>query len=53
MVRLLWSYDPESYAGTSITTGRVPILDRSSKVMILTKRDTLAPRLGEGRTWVC
>ena len=40
MVGLVWSDDPESYAGGSVPTGRASIPDRS-KVMTQTKGDTL------------
>jgi hypothetical protein len=43
MVGLAWSYDPESYAGGSITTGRDP---HAGQVMIQTKRDTLVLQVG-------
>jgi hypothetical protein len=45
VVGLAWSYDSESYAGGSIAAGGSPMPDRS-KVMIQTKRDTLALQIG-------
>jgi hypothetical protein len=47
VVGLTWSYDPESYAGGSLAVVESPMPDRS-KVMIQTKRDTLALQVGVG-----
>jgi hypothetical protein len=46
MVGLAWSYDPESYAGGSVATGRVSHI----KVMIQMKMDTLVLQVG-GWLW--
>jgi hypothetical protein len=45
VVGLVWSNDPESYAGGSIATGRATMPGRS-KGMIQTKRDTLVLQVG-------
>jgi hypothetical protein len=42
---LVLSYDPKSYAGSSVCTGRASMPDRS-RVMTQTKRDTLALQVG-------
>jgi hypothetical protein len=45
VVGLMWSNDPESYAGGSIALVGARMLDKS-KVMTQTKRDTLVLQAG-------
>jgi hypothetical protein len=46
VVGLAKAYDPESYAGGSIVTGRVAHAGQI-KVMIQTKKDTLVLQVGD------
>jgi hypothetical protein len=45
VVGLAWSYDPESYAGGSVATGRSPMPEKL-KMMFQRKRDTLVLHVG-------
>jgi hypothetical protein len=46
VVRLVWSNDLESYAGSSVATGIGPPMLDWLKIMTLTKRDTLILQVG-------
>jgi len=41
VVGLVWSNDPEAYAGGSVATGSPPPMQERSKVMTQTKKDIL------------